>query len=383
MPGAIVPQKVPGRIDYVDNLRIFLTALVVCHHQWIAFGAPGGWYYVVRQPAEVPLPSLVVMTMFVGVNQAFFMSLFFFVAAYFTPMSLDKRGRPAFFRKRLMRLGVPLLVFFFLLNPSVVYLALLFSGRTNAGYLEFMAARGADFFGPGPMWFVLSLILFTAVYLGVTRARRPRRTPTIIRLPGNYPILAFILVIGAITFLVRLEWPVGTGVCNLQLGYFPLYICMFAFGIIAYRHSWLEQLTVRQANHWFYVALAAILGLPVIFIAGGATEGNADLFNGGLSWQAYAYAAWEPFVCVGISMKLLVFFRKHFNQANNLTARLSKSSYTVYIFHPFFVVGVTQLFKYLPLPPLAVLAVACPVVLAAVFVSANAIRQAPVLNKVL
>jgi len=49
-------------------------------------------------------------------------------------------------------------------------------------------------------------------------------------------------------------------------------------------------------------------------------------------------------------MKLLLFFRGRLNRANTLTARLSKSSYTVYILHPFFVVVATRLARDLPPP---------------------------------
>ena len=381
MQEMVAPETSSGRMDYVDNLRVFLTALVVCHHQSIAFGAPGGWYYVVTAPKDIP--SLVVMTLFVAVNQAFFMSLFFFVAAFFTPTSLAKKGMPTFARDRLIRLGIPLIVYFFLLNPTVVYLVLRFSGRTRAGYFEFMVDRGPDLFGSGPMWFVLSLVMFTAVYVAVGAGSRRGGAGGRVPLPGNLAVLAFILFIGVATFLVRLVYPVGTGILNLQLGYFPLYICMFAFGILAYRSSWLEQLGRRQANRWFYVAIASILALPAIVFFGGAFDGNEDLFKGGLAWQAYVYAAWEPFVCVGISMKLLVFFREHFNRVNALTARLSKSAYTVYILHPFFVVTATGLLKDLPLPPLALTVLACSAVLIVAFACSNLIRQAPLLNKVL
>lgn len=380
MRGVLAPETRSGRIDYVDNLRVFLTVLVVCHHQAIAFGAPGGWYYVVTAPKDIL--SMAVMTMFVAINQAFFMSLFFFVSAYFTPASLHKKGAALFVRDRLMRLGIPLVVYFFLLNPSVEYLVRSFSGRTQTGYIAFMTDSAADCFGMGPMWFVFTLLVFAAVYLAVRAMGGAGGAVRQVPLPGNRAVLAFILFAGAAAFLVRLAYPTGTEFLGLQLGFFPLYVCMFAFGIFAYRWSWLDQLSKRQANQWFLVSLVAISVQPVILIFGGATE-SADLFSGGFRWQAYAYAAWEPFVCVGVCMKLLVIFREHFNRTNALTARLSKSAYTVYILHPFFVVAATRLAKDLPLPPLALVLIVCPLVLMVGFSCANLIRQAPLLNKVL
>ena len=33
------------KIYYLDNLKVLLTALVVMHHSFVTYGAPGGWYY--------------------------------------------------------------------------------------------------------------------------------------------------------------------------------------------------------------------------------------------------------------------------------------------------------------------------------------------------
>jgi len=76
-------------------------------------------------------------------------------------------------------------------------------------------------------------------------------------------------------------------------------------------------------------------------------------------------------------------FRERLNRSNALTARFSKSAYTVYILHPFFVVTATGLLKDVPLPPLPLAVLACSVVLIVAFTCANLIRQAPLLNKVL
>lgn len=82
---------------------------------------------------------------------------------------------------------------------------------------------------------------------------------------------------------IRLAYPVGREFIGLQLGYFPMYICMFAFGILAQQSSWLDQLERRQVNLWFGMAVTAILLLPGIVLLGGAFSGNADKFPGGLS----------------------------------------------------------------------------------------------------
>ena len=61
-----------ARIDFVDALRVVLIALVVAHHSVEA--------YVVEHPQEIPLPDPPIprVWVFLWVNAAFFMGLFFF-----------------------------------------------------------------------------------------------------------------------------------------------------------------------------------------------------------------------------------------------------------------------------------------------------------------
>jgi len=66
------------RLLYLDNLRTFLTGLVICHHSAVAMGGAGGWYYVVPPPPGSPAPT--VLTLFTAINQSFFMSLFFAIS---------------------------------------------------------------------------------------------------------------------------------------------------------------------------------------------------------------------------------------------------------------------------------------------------------------
>ena len=370
--------KNTGRIFYIDNLRIFLTALVICHHQAIAFNAPDGWYYIVRESTDIV--STIALVIFVAVNQAFFMSLFFFVAAYFTPISLDSKGTRRFIRDRLIRLGIPLLVYFFLLNPSVMYMTLYFKDKVQSGYPEFMMNEALRYTCWGPLWFVCSLLIFTSVYLLAVKLIRRKST---IAWPGNKRIFVFIIGIGLLTFLLRILNPLGNDLLGLQIAYFPLYIAFFIFGVQAYRGNWLIKLEERQARLWFRIALVFILALPAILVLGGALSGQADAFKGGLTVQSLIYCLWEPFLCVGISMKLLVLFRNRFNSTSPITARFSQSAYAAYITHPFFVVAATHLARNWPLPSLIIVLIVCPLVIITCFAVSNVLRQIPGLKRVL
>ena len=85
------------------------------HHVAIVYGAGAPFYYV-EPPLTDPLAYLVLLV-FVLFNQAWFMGALFLIAGYFTPGSFDRKGSGSFLKGRLVRLGIPLIVFIFVLSP--------------------------------------------------------------------------------------------------------------------------------------------------------------------------------------------------------------------------------------------------------------------------
>lgn len=65
------------------------------------------------------------------------------------------------------------------------------------------------------------------------------------------------------------------------------------------------------------------------------------------------YAVWESSVAVAMGFGLITVFREKLNRQGPLARAMSDSSFTVYMFHPPFLVAVALLFTPLPLPPIA------------------------------
>lgn len=63
------------RMFFLDNLKILLTILVILHHTMITYGAAGGWYFYDPNTDEL---SSIILSILAGLNQGFFMGLFFF-----------------------------------------------------------------------------------------------------------------------------------------------------------------------------------------------------------------------------------------------------------------------------------------------------------------
>ena len=187
------------------------------------------------------------------------------------------------------------------------------------------------------------------------------------------------VAIGLVTFVVRLFFPTGWEILGLQLGYFPLYIAFFTFGVWAHGNGWLDRLDRAQARRWGRGAWLA----SVAFAAAVALGGGPDHINGGVHLPALAYALWEPWLCVAISMSLLVWYRDRFATQGSLARRMSRSAYTAYIIHPFFVVCGTALVARIPLPPLLRFLVLCGFAVPATFALSDVIRRAPGLARIL
>ena len=206
-----------SRLYYIDNLRIFLISLVVLLHLNITYGAPGDWYYT---ESEANMPEIILQAMFTITNQAFFMGMFFFISAYFTAASLKRKTTYKFIKDRLIRLGIPLLVFYFILNPLTNYLHLAVIKKEAYSFFDLLINPKA--WGFGPMWFVETLLIFTFVYLLLRKLKWKIK----MNFPGTKVIVLAALIIGLAQYVIRIWLPVGWSLAHadLQFPFFVQYI---------------------------------------------------------------------------------------------------------------------------------------------------------------
>ncbi|RYE25743.1 MAG: acyltransferase, partial [Sphingobacteriaceae bacterium] len=157
-PSAIIR---PPKLFYVDNIKVLMTILVVLHHTAVTYGGPGSWYY---NEKTTQLGALIPMTMFVSVNQSFFMGFFFLLAAFFTPNSYERKGAGKFITERLFRLGIPLLFYSLIFSPLLSYLVYYFAEGHHITYTQYLGGFD-DWVDFGVLWFLAALLLFTTIYV--------------------------------------------------------------------------------------------------------------------------------------------------------------------------------------------------------------------------
>jgi hypothetical protein len=283
--------------------------------------------------------------LFCTTNQAYFMGLFFLLAGYFTPPSLERKGYARFIGDRFLRLGLPLVAFILIFGP-------LTSGIVNY-------AQGAGFWPAicwiwqhkeiinGPLWFAQALLIFSLGYcawrpvFGSALAERERTQAPV---PAGRWWLVSALGVAAAALAIRQVVPVGVNVFGLQLGYFAGYVFLFAVGIAAWRHNWLAQLNWKQARPWIITLLIAWPSLPAsVAVARALHRSGSSGALGGLSFEAILYALWEPFVAWGLIAAWLLVFREHMNRPSAIWSWLNRRAYAVYIIHPPVLVGIALL----------------------------------------
>ena len=378
-----------GRMMFVDNLRIFLTILVVVFHLAITYGAEGSWFYTERPVSEL---ASIVMTTFIGLCQFFFMGLFFLISGYFIPGSIDRKGSWKYAKDRLVRLGIPLLLFSFLFSPITEYFKAVTVYHNNPGTFWAFTLnywRGGDY-ASGPLWFVEVLLVFSLVYaLGRVLMSRVKgfaaqTLPASIQKPLTYAwILAFILIVASLTYIVRIFSPIGEEWQHIQLAFMPQYMVMFSAGILAYRRGWLTNLPSGILKVCKAITFPAMLAMPVIMVVTGFVDGNPAL-AGGLNWQSAVVSIWEPIYCLAMSILMISVFQRHFNRQGALGQVMSKNAYTVYIIHPLVILPGAYLLRTVSLDPLLKWVLVSPMLVALCFmVSHWLVRRIPMTEKVL
>jgi peptidoglycan/LPS O-acetylase OafA/YrhL len=368
------------RFYYLDNLRVCLTILVVIFHTAIAYGGAGSWILEDADKSELNA-AVILLTLLTAVCQSFFMGLFFFISSYFYPTSCARKGALRFLTGRLIRLGIPMLVYYFLIGPMTVWYAHFREQQTLAQfYADKVWSFRWTFFGP--TWFLLASILFALCYVLFRQIPFSGLTDRALPFPNGKALLVTALSLGVIAFAVRLVYPTGTGPLELQLGYFPSYILLFVAGILAQKNGWLEQIPEKLRKRWMWIAIGVIPVLPIGLILTGALDGELQV-EGGWHPQALLYAMWEPFVCLGIVMSLLAFFRDHLHVANRWTRWLADHAYTVYLIHPPVVVGWTIAWLGVDWPSLVKWVIVSALSVAACFILAGLIRKLPFATRAL
>lgn len=159
---------VPDRIHYLDNLRAIAMLLGVFLHAALAYAHPAQSIWLATD-----IYSSTVVDASIWFIHLFRMSLFFLLSGYFAKLVIERKGLRTFLWNRILRIVVPLLVFYIPLVIAMT-LVIVFAIRyleQPRGLMGFIAAaaksesaqRDGNVFGTMHLWFLYYLVFFSAI----------------------------------------------------------------------------------------------------------------------------------------------------------------------------------------------------------------------------
>jgi len=337
------------RLTYLDNVRALVVFLVITMHVAVTYSGLGDWYYKEGTQEALSIFELVFFAYYQSFLQAWFMGILFFIAAIFAAKAYAKYGSGKFTGERLFRLGLPLLVYVFIISPIIIFIIM--GVNPDDSFFDNYYRYIVNFWWPGstgPLWFVEALLIFCLFYVLIKKFFKG----IVIKNIKTINIFIVILFTGIVAFLVRLVLPIGTSIQNLQICYFPSYIVLFIGGIVISENNLLDTLTDEKNIKW--IKLSILIGVPLWLLAvpaGGALEGYT-YFNGGFHWQSLTYALWESLNAIGFSIGLIALFRKRVNVSNWFSNLLRENSFGIYFFHSAILIFISLVLKDLVLLPI-------------------------------
>jgi glucans biosynthesis protein C len=329
----------PVRIAYLDNLRTFLTILVVVHH---AIGAYGGISWIFMPQGEChSYFSCFPSTVFGVMNESFFMATFFILSGYFSAGALERKKNVwVFIKDKIWRLLVPLLGYVLIVETLILLSEVPYYGWEKVKEMLGEYFKTLWWKGPpmGPTWFLSTLFVFDTVHALIFVLQRKliarKISPTATTQPlalqsSSTPsvwskrrfaitfVLSYTITI-PVAFLLRtvtLSWPPYRYIVVPYIGYLgqlPQYILAYIAG--CYLPSFLPHIISISSVRLVWTRLVLSYAVPLTVLLVLSSEkvyGRKILYyvqGGGWYMKALVFEIWDEASFVFISTALLNLF---------------------------------------------------------------------------
>ena len=380
-------QRPTARLFFIDNWRSALIILVILYHLALIYGAGAIFHNVEQSPGD-DLAAFRILMAFILISQAWFMGAFFLISGHFTPGSFDRKGLGAFLKDRLVRLGVPLVTFLFVLNPisliGYCQLPISLTGITSPlSWREY-----PKMMGKGPLWFVAMLLIFDFGYAAWRSAARRQPMQRVSAPPGYLAIGAFVVGLALASYLMRIVFPLDKSIAGFPtptFGYLPQYLSFFVLGTAASRGNWFRTLSGEKGKIGLAASLAAtVLLLPIALT--GFSPKLADAARnvvGRGHWQSAVYALWDSTVSVGMCLGMITLFRRFLDRMGRFASFLSRHGFIVYIINLPTIIFLAVLLKAVKLEHLLKFGLAVAIGVPLCFGIAFLVRKMPLASRIL
>ena len=221
----------------------------------------GSWTYQdIQEVTLSPVVETIFVVAAVALGGLFLMALFFLLSGLMAQDSLARKPPGRFVVDRLLRLGIPFALYSLVIWPVLEWA--LHEPFVHRGSYWAWFTDTDPVLDNGPMWFVGVLLVFSLTLVAWRRLRPARPAPEGPLRRRDLAVLA--LVVGIVTFLVRLVFPGDSNQpLNSHLWAWPEYIALFALGVTAARRGWLRPVPASLSR------TAGITTLVMVVLAHG------------------------------------------------------------------------------------------------------------------
>lgn len=317
------------RIYYTDAMRSVLMLLGVVAHSSYVYLTTADW--LIHDAQSSPIFDAIAEFLLM-----FRMPAFFLVSGFFCHMTLTRYGALRFLNVRLRRIGLPLIATALVVNGFQNYILERYHGGGRTAVELFLSA---PYWLNGQwvahLWFLNCLVVFfLAAALVYALFNRPLRSLGD-RLRSLRWLVASGLYVLLLPAIVLVADFIGYRIPSEVKGIVPFldfYELMhngvfFAFGFLMGAYPKLMD-DFPKLRSWALTLMVFFVLLKYVFMTDPSYGTGAKI----LIYYANAYLTW--YLCV----LCFYLFRTYFNSPSNIFAYLSDASYSVYLFHHFWVV---------------------------------------------
>lgn len=337
------------RERYVDNLKVLLISAVIVGHAILGYTELDSWSYADVREVSLSSTTVIILLVMVVPFGLLVIPLLFLVAGLLTPPSLARKGPRRFTQDRLLRLGVPFVVFAVLIWPLLEYGLFRWLNEAPDLWTYLLAEKSLD---TGVLWFVGALLVFSLVAAAWARARggaRPSR-------PGEVRVahlLVLAAVVTVVTFLLRLAVPFESDnwFIDLNLWEWPACAALFGLGVVASREDWLTDVPERvhrQSRTATLITLGAagLFGVAVVLL-----RIDIEQLSGGWHWPALVFAAGEITLSVFGAVWLLAVAQQHLDRDFRWAGpAVKRSAYGAFLLQGPVLIGLSLALRLVPVP---------------------------------
>lgn len=299
------------RKNYVDNLRWICVLVLFPFHTFMVYNTFGEGFYI--KGADVQVTN-----QFIAAAWPWLMPLLFLIAGVSSAYALKTRTAKEYIKERIFKLLIPLFFGLLLLVPIQTYFAELFHNGYTGNYFDqyiLFFTKPTDLSGyyggftPAHLWFILYLFVISVIALPIMVIYQ--------KSAKKLPLHKISLPVLLLFFIIPIFSQMILDISGKSVGE---YLTYFLFGYFLISNDVIQE--KLQKNRFLLLGFAVPCMLIYTF-AGAAIENyNKILFE-----FLYSFYAWCAILAI------LGLGKRHLNFKNRITDYLSKSSFSIYIFH--------------------------------------------------